>query len=321
MKKKGSFDYRIAYGCWLNDSREDPIIDEDWPSIRIDAGTLSSLDTTMRFLHEAGYEYFDVFGLITNNNWKNDIVSTVDTRRQALVHQVIEIVHAHGMKVIYGLGVYSWGFEDIIAANALVRGTSTQVMCASSNEAENIMQRVVDFVARVFSIDGYHLEAADQGRCNCKSCLEYDDIQYFNRINKIVASYIRSRYPEKLLLVNISGYLAWGDVFSSSQLKEIQPLGDVIDVFIDVGSHGVFVAKEDRKAFIESFGAAFGTANGFWVYPPQRWNRLRWFIPHFQQNIAELTELYRDGGRSCELYLSPLVNPGVELTVLCNGCF
>ena len=57
------FDYRIAYGCWLNDSREKPIVDEDWPSIRIDADTLSSLENTMAFLKMAGYNYLDVFGL------------------------------------------------------------------------------------------------------------------------------------------------------------------------------------------------------------------------------------------------------------------
>ena len=68
------FDYRIAYGCWLNDSREKPIVDEDWPSIRIDADTLSSLENTMAFLKMAGYNYLDVFGLITNHSWEDDIV-------------------------------------------------------------------------------------------------------------------------------------------------------------------------------------------------------------------------------------------------------
>ena len=71
------FDYRIAYGCWLNDSREKPIVDEDWPSIRIDADTLSSLENTMAFLKMAGYNYLDVFGLITNHSWEDDISSTV----------------------------------------------------------------------------------------------------------------------------------------------------------------------------------------------------------------------------------------------------
>lgn len=321
MKKKQEFTYRIAYGCWLNDSRTEPIVCEGWPSIRIDEGTLASLDKTMAFLQAAGYQYFDVFGLITNNNWTNDIVSTVSAERQALAHQVIDIVHKHGLKIIYGLGVYSWGFEDIVATNAAVRGTSTQVMCASSPEAEQIMQQVVDFVAGTFNIDGYHLEAADQGRCTCPSCQKYSDIAYYNRINMIVANYIRSRYQDKLLLVNTSGYLAWGDVFTAEQLEALEPLGEVIDVFIDVGSHGPFVAEKDRPAFIKEFGAAFGTANGFWIYPPQRWDRLRWFIPHFQQNIDNLGRLYKDGGRSCELYLSPLVNPGVEITVLCNGLF
>lgn len=85
MNKKEKFDYPIAYGCWLNDSREKPITDEDWPSIRIDENTIDSLTKTMRFLRDAGYEYFDVFGLITNNNWTNDIISTVSKTRENLI--------------------------------------------------------------------------------------------------------------------------------------------------------------------------------------------------------------------------------------------
>lgn len=320
MEKKG-FTYRIAYGCWLNDSRTEPIVCEDWPSIIIDEETLSSLDKTMKFVKDAGYEYFDVFGLITNNRWTNDIVSTVDEERRALVRQAIDIIHKHGLKLIYGLGVYSWGFEDIVASNAAVRGTSHQVMCASSPESEKIMQQVVDFVATTFEIDGYHLEAADQGRCHCEKCAKYSDIEYYNRINMLVATYIRENYPDKTLLVNTSGFIRWGDVFSQEQLEALRPLGEVIDIFIDIGSHGLFVAEEDRPEFVKNFAAAYGTGNGFWIYPPQRWDRLRWFIPHFQQNIDHLGRLYRDGGRSCELYLSPLVNPGVEFTYLCNGLF
>ena len=63
------FEYRIAYGCWLNDSRKKPIVQEDWPSIRIDEDTLDSLEETMAFLEDAGYNCFDVFGLITNHSW------------------------------------------------------------------------------------------------------------------------------------------------------------------------------------------------------------------------------------------------------------
>jgi hypothetical protein len=98
-------------------------------------------------------------------------------------------------------------------------------------------------------------------------------------------------------------------------------LGGIIDIFIDVGSHGLFVNIDKRKEFIKNFKAYYGTANGFWVYPPQRWDRLRWFIPHFKENINNLKKVFRDGGRSCELYLSPIINPGAEITLLCNGMF
>ena len=104
------FDYRIAYNCWINDSRIEPISDEDWPSIRIDDGTMYSLNKTMAFLKSAGYNYVDMFGLITNHNWKEDIPSTVSAERKEQVKRVIEIMHKYGLKLIYGLGVYSWGF-------------------------------------------------------------------------------------------------------------------------------------------------------------------------------------------------------------------
>lgn len=315
------FAYRIAYGCWLNDSRTEPIVDESWPSIRIDEHTLESLDMTMDFLHSAGYNAFDVFGLLTNNNWTQDIVSTVDEKRKSQVRQVIDIVHRHDLKLIYGLGVYSWGFDDYIAHNSEVRGTSKQAMCASSPAAEKVMYKVIDFVVDNFAIDGFHLEAADQGRCVCDKCRKYDDVEYFNRINLLVANYIRNRWPDKVLLMNTSGYLAWGDTFSKEELDSLVPLCNTIDVFIDVGSHGYFVDTSDRKDFIRSIDASFGTANGFWIYPPQRWNRLRWFVPHLQQNHWNLKEVFAAGGTSCELYLAPLINPGVEMTILCNGLF
>ena len=316
------FQYRIAYGCWLNDSRTKPIPDEDWPSVRIDGDTLESLDETMAFLKGAGYNCFDVFGLITNHSWEDDIASTVGEERRRQVKQAIDIVHRHGLKLIYGLGVYSWGFDGIIARDERVRGTSAQAMCASSDEADAIMRRVIDFVGDNFDIDGFHLEAADQGRCECARCQRFEsDIDYYNSVNARVARYIRSRWPEKLLLVNTSGYLAWGDVFTGEQLEKIRELAREIDIFIDVGSHGLFVDPRDRAALLKDFPASFGTANGFWVYPPQRWDRLRFLIPHHGENHRTLKSVYEDGGRSCELYLSPLVNPGAEIAVLCNGLF
>lgn len=316
------FDYRIAYNCWINDSRLEPIPEEDWPSIRIDEDTITSLDETMAFLKASGYNYVDMFGLVTNHNWEDDIASTISAERKKQAQAVIDIVHKNDLKLIYGLGVYSWGFDGIIMRDERVRGTNPQAMCASSAQAENVMQKVIDFIVETFDVDGFHLEAADQGRCHCELCERYEnDIAYYNDINIRTANYIRRKWPEKLLLVNTSGYLRWGDTFNPDQLEQMKDLGSKIDVFIDVGSHGSFVAKNDRRNFIEDFKASFGTANGFWIYPPQRWARDRWLIPHFQENYRTLKNVYEDGGRSCELFLSPISNPGAEITILCNGLF
>ncbi len=55
-----------------------------------------------------------------------------------------------------------------------------------------------------------------------------------------------------------------------------------------------------------------------WVYPPQRWERDRWLIPHFQENYKNLKRLYADAGRSCELYLAPLNNHISHLVYAAN---
>ena len=317
------FQYRIAYGCWLNDSNRQPIENEDWPSIRIDEDTLSSLDFTMDFLEKAGYNCFDVFGLITNHSWEDDIPSTITKERVEKVRQVIDIVHRHGLKVIYGLGVYSWGFDGIISRNPKVRGTNPQAMCASSPESETIMRSVIDFVMSTFDIDGFHLEAADQGRCDCPACRERwpEDIDYYNSINILTAKAIREKAPDRLLLVNTSGYLRWGDTFNAKELEKIRDLGKYIDIFIDVGSHGAFVADADRNDFLKDYDASFGNSGGFWIYPPQRWARNRWLIPHVFANHESLLSLYRDGGNAAEMYLSPLNNPGAAVTMYANGLY
>lgn len=316
------FTHRIAYGCWLNDSRLKPIADENWPSVRIDEGTLHSLQETAAFLKTAGYNYLDVFGLVTNHSWAPDIGSTITKERAEAVRKVIDVFHQQGIRLIYGLGVYSWGFERIIQEVPGVRGTSAQVMCASAPESEAVMHKVINYLMANFDLDGFHLEAADQGRCHCEQCQKIsDDIDYYNHINALVAAYIRKKWPEKLLLVNTSGYLAWGDRFNEKQLGQIEQLAKVVDVFIDVGSHGPFVDEPDRPGLIKRMEASFGTANGFWIYPPQRWERDRWFLPHCVNNLRHLKALYVDGGRSAELFLSPISNPGAEMTQMCNGIF
>jgi hypothetical protein len=313
------FDNRVAFGVWINDFRNEPIVGEDWPSVKIDARTIEDFSGTIAGLAAARYTALDIFGLLTNRDWPSDIRSVVDRKRKAQVERCIDIAHAGGIRIIYGLGVYSWGFESIIKADPEVRGTNPLALCGSRVKSRSLMRQVIDFVSENFQVDGFHLEVADQGRCRCPECGREESVAYYSRLNRETAQYIRGRWPDKTLLVNTSGYLPWGDCIRADEYQHIYELGRHIDIFIDGGNHGLFVAENGRRDFIARLPCAYGTSGGFWVYPPQRWDRLRWFLPYISRDGAHLEQLYRDGGRSCELYLGPLANPGVELNVLCNG--
>jgi len=320
MNKK-LFQNRIAFGVWLNDIRSTPILNEAWPSVLIDQQIMSDFQKTTEFLKKAGYTDIDLSGLLTNRDWPGDIESVLTPERKSQVDHLIHIIHSSGLQLIYGLGVYSWGFDTIIQNDSEVRGTNPSALCGSKVKSRELMRKVIDFIGKNFEVDGYHLEAADQGRCRCEKCIEEADVEYYNRLNQQTAAYIRSRWPEKKLLVNTSGYLPWGDWMNEIERRSVLDLGKNIDIFIDGGNHGQFIHENDRSVFINRLSCDYGTSGGFWVYPPQRFNRNRWFLPYVFQSTTHLRNLYRDGSRSCELYLGPLINPSTEMNIYCLGRF
>jgi hypothetical protein len=320
MNKK-SFQNRIAFGVWLNDFRSTPILDDAWPSVLIDQHTINDFQKTMEFLKKAGYTDIDLFGLLTNRDWPIDIESVLTSERKSQVEHLIHIIHSNGLQLIYGLGVYSWGFDTIFKNDPEVRGTNPSALCGSKAKSRELMEKVVDFIGKNFAVDGYHLEAADQGRCCCEKCIKEGDVDYYNRLNQLTADYVRSRWPEKKLLVNTSGYLPWGDWMNEVERQSVLDLGENIDIFIDGGNHGQFIHENDRATFVDKLSCDYGTSGGFWIYPPQRFDRNRWFLPYILRSATHLRNLYRDGGRSCELYLGPLNNPSTEMNLLCLGRF
>ena len=317
MKQK-QFENRIAFGVWINDIRNEPII-ENWPSVIFDKKTMDDYKEMMVFLKRAGFNAYDIFGLLTNHDWPMDIKSVITTERKQLVEDIINTAHNNNIKIIFGLGVYSWGFDQIIKNDPEVRGTNPSAMCGSKPKAKEWQEKVIDFITDNFDIDGFHLEVADQGRCKCPDCAKENNVQYYSRINTQTAQYIKKKSPDKLLLVNTCGYMPWGDFIAEKDFKYLHEMGRHIDVLIDGGNHGLFIREEDRKKFIPEFECDYGTSGGFWIYPPQRWDRLRWFIPYMNRNAQHIKKLNINGGRACELYMGPVVNPGTEANIFFNG--
>jgi hypothetical protein len=318
MSDKG-FTHRVAFGVWINDIRNEPITGENWPSVIIDRRTTADFTKTVRLLKQSGYTALDIFGLLTNHDWPLEIERVISPARKRQVGALIEAAHRNELKVIYGLGVYSWGFDTIIKSDPGAQGTNPSAMCGSKPGSREWMRKVIDFVTGNFDLDGFHLEVADQGRCRCAECGKEANLQYYCRLNRETADYIRGRHPGMLLLVNSSGYLPWGDFVKEEEFPTLNDMGKSIDVLIDGGNHGLFIREDFRRRFIAGFPCHYCTSGGFWVYPPQRWDRLRWFLPYLQTGGEHLKRLHGDGSRACELYLGPLANPATEMNVFCNG--
>lgn len=316
---KLSYKYRTAFGAWINDMRNRTFPNQRWPCVILDDRSLKDIVASIKLQAEVGFNSFTVFGLLTASSWLPDISRTISKERGRRVLKILKEAQQCGVKVLYGLGVYSWGFDKIIAHDPTVRGTNPHAMCASKSTSRRWMEKIVDFLLAEFDFDGFHLEASDQGRCNCPACRQEGNVEYYSRINAQTASYIKARWPDHILMTNMCGYRPWGETISREEWPHLQELGRHINFLVDAGHLGYFIAPEQRQEFIDLLPCAFGTSGGVWVYPPQRWNRLRWFLPYTQRTGQHLEELYAMGGRAVEYYMGPALNPGVEVNIAFGG--
>jgi len=314
-----AYNHRAAQGVWINDMRNEAMPGKPWPHSVLDDRAVEDITACLELQSRAGFNEFDIFGLLATYGWEPDITGTVDEDRRRQVNRILKAAHGRKIKVLYGLGVYSWGFDKIIAADPVVKGTRRRAMCGSKPEAWKWMQKVIDYILSEFDIDGFHLESADQGRCTCESCGEQGDVEYHCDINRRTAEYIRSKWPEKVLMVNMCGFMRPLRKVTKDEFPFLVELSRHLDILIDPGHSGCYIADEDRREFIRQLHCDFGTSGGVWVYPPQGWDRLRWFLPHTMRTRRYFKKLYEDGGRAAEYYMGPTINPGVEVNIAFGG--
>src|SRR5437762_13882113 len=117
-----AYKYRIAFGAWMNDMRCEPLPLENWPAPQLDDECMRSLLRIMELQSKAGYNLFDVWGLFATYGWPVDITSAVDKERRKRINTVLKAAKERGIKLVLGLGTYSWGYDKIIAADPAVRG-------------------------------------------------------------------------------------------------------------------------------------------------------------------------------------------------------
>src|SRR4029078_1041691 len=97
-----AYKFRNAFGCWMNNMRLPALPRENWPAPQLDDVTVESLTRTMDVQRDAGFEYFDVWGLFATFGWPADIVSAVDAERRRRVNQILAAAKQRGIKMVLG---------------------------------------------------------------------------------------------------------------------------------------------------------------------------------------------------------------------------
>jgi len=309
--------YKTAFGAWINDMRNvDDMYEREWPYPFLDDQAEKDIINCLKLQGEAGFNIFTVWGLLVTYSWPTDIVSAVPEERKERVNRIIDAAHDSGLKVVPGVGIYSWGYNEIIKNDPEVAGTSPYAMCLSKEASWEWMKKILDFVFTEFpGIDGIHMESADLGRCHCEQCVKYGDIEYHVMINIKTADYIREKYPNKILMTSTCGF-GGGVGTSVEDSAKISELSKHIDYIIV--PHLTF-RDENRPKYLEDFHCEFGGSSDFWIYAPQPWHRLRWFLPHPKTTGTSVKQLYGAGSSAIEYYMGPTINPSTEFNIFFGG--
>ena len=309
-----SFSHRALNG-WITDLATDADPQAAWPSMRLDEHLLRDYRETFATMKRLGMNEMVVWGLYTANNWPVDLKSAVSEERGLMVEQLIRDAHKFGIKIISGLGTYSWGFAEIIKANPKLNGGNDNAMCGSEAESHQWMERVVEFMFDRFAIDGVSMQSADLGRCSCARCIKKGDAEYHTELLTRTAKFIRSKHPKKII-----GMSNWGVPFNHPEDKShLARLSRSLDYMIDYNDSAHTGSTGYRKELIHSMSCAFGTTGGPVAEPPQHWARDRWFLPSCQRVYQHLVKLHADGGRAAEFFFQITANPSSEMTLHVAG--
>ena len=82
---ENAYKYRIAFGAWINDMRNEPLPLEDWPAPQMDEETIRSAIAAMDVQSEAGFNYLDAWGLFATKRYPLDIVSVFNDKERDLL--------------------------------------------------------------------------------------------------------------------------------------------------------------------------------------------------------------------------------------------
>ena len=323
-----SYKYRIAFGAWINDLRLTPLPLENWPAPQLDDTAIESVIRAMDVQAAAGFNYLDVWGLFATYGWPPDIVSACPPERRRRIERLVRAAKKRGLRLSLGLGTYSWGYDQIIAADPEVRGKNpdgtphAHAMCDAHPRSFEYVRKIIDFTLGNFDFGAVHLESCDLGCCHCPQCAGKDGVVGYNiRLNQKTADYIKSKWPDKFIYVITINWVPAGKHFTPEEQSGVLALGKHIDCLFDQGHTGYQVAEADRRAFIGQLPCAYGTSGGLWLYPDTRWDRESYFLPYASRAGEAIQRQFADGVQGCMFYQGPVNNPGQEFMMACGGRF
>src|SRR5207244_39788 len=119
-----AYNHRIAFGAWINDMRNQPLPLQDWPAPQLDDETLESVIRAMDVQSQAGFKGLDAWGLLATSNYPLDIVSVLDNDRRRRLKRLFKAAKERGIKIMFGFGLMTWGFDKILQADPEVQSFS-----------------------------------------------------------------------------------------------------------------------------------------------------------------------------------------------------
>lgn len=304
-----AFTHRGLVG-WINDFRRDRLPNPNWPNVTIDNTTIADITEQLDFMQRTGLNEIVIWGLFTAEGWAPDIVSTVDTTRQGQVKEIISRAHARGIKVLAGLGVYSWGFKRILDADPSVRcASNSDVLNPAAAKSWDYQRAVIDYVFDNYAIDGVSAQSADRGRCYDGTA--QSDVAYHADIIEKTAAHIKSKNPAYIV-----GVANWGlDMTNPNDLPEWVRMTRHVDYIAEAST-----ALGNNRPYRQQLAAAIapavlGNLGSPFIEPVEHLENSRYFVPTFKLAAAGLKSLYEDGGRAVETYVRRLGNAGDVITI------
>lgn len=310
VKGQNGFVHR-GYLGWMVDFSRKPVVDK-WPSIRIDSGVYADYIETLDFLKRTGMNEITPWGLFTDENWQPEISETISPERKALITSVIKAAHDRNIKVMCGLGVYSWGFGTILKLHPeLACPVNAAVMDLSKPGAWEWQKKVFDYLTDNFDFDGISMQSGDKGWCRCGEFADVSEIKYHSILIQKAVNYIRQKKPGYII-----GICGWGiNMSGTNDLSSVIEMTRNVDYLIDVGETAAFAGNEYRKRLIKAISpCTYGNTATPNIEPVQALKRYQYFIPTTFATAKSLTEIYKEGGRACEAYARTRGNPGDRVT-------